>query len=165
MNISGFTSISQELAEHLGLAYQVLGGGGKEPLRGRPEPISALVDPIQIQLLNTDGGPLATFTAYLVFVTTDSHVDLQIAGDVVGGRSCIGDGQWSIGLPGSGALVPLPRLLPRRWRAGEPRTMPTTTTFSVAPDTYAEALARVAARAGDRARLAAAAAADTAAAV
>ena len=89
----------------------------------------------------------------------------QIAGDVVGGRSCIGDGQWSIGLPGSGALVPLPRLLPRRWRAGEPRTMPTTTTFSVAPDTYAEALARVAARAGDRARLAAAAAADTAAAV
>lgn len=56
MNISGFTSISQELAEHLGLAYQVLGGGGKEPLRGRPEPISALVDPIQIQLLNTDGG-------------------------------------------------------------------------------------------------------------
>ncbi|KAG2425464.1 hypothetical protein HXX76_013674 [Chlamydomonas incerta] len=161
MNINGVTYMSRELADHLGLAYQVLGGNGMQPLVGDPQTIAALVDPIQIQLLNTDGGPLATFTAYLVFVTADAHVDLQVAADLCGTHS-IGGGVWSIGLPDSGALVPLPRLLPRRWRAGEPRFLPFTTTFVVAQDTYAEAVALVAARAAVRARLAAAAAGQNA---
>ncbi|KAG2425474.1 hypothetical protein HXX76_013684 [Chlamydomonas incerta] len=154
LGVQGATYISSSLAQHLGLRVVALGGSGRVSL-GRRGPVSLLVEPVRIQLLDTDGGPVATYPAPLVFVMDAAPFDLHIALDVCGGCRLSSAGCRVSPLGAQEPNVALPRLVPRRWREGERRERPQAAPVWVAEDTHDEALALAAARAAARARVAA----------
>ncbi|KAG2440656.1 hypothetical protein HYH02_010235 [Chlamydomonas schloesseri] len=157
LNPSGSTYMSKELAQALGLRTVALGGGGAQSVLGGGGAVSMLVDPVQIQLLDTNGGAFATYAAPLVFVFEYGPFEMQIAADVCDIVSISGAG-YTVALPdGRGGVRP-PRLVPRRWQPGEEHLDRFTISTWVADDTYDEAVERVRARAAVRARVAAAAA-------
>ncbi|KXZ46848.1 hypothetical protein GPECTOR_40g582 [Gonium pectorale] len=142
------TGISRSLADLLGLRYRRLGGAGYGPIigKGYGTDLHALLDPLDIEVLDTAGRPALTLHAPIVFVLErTTPFDLMLGGDVMdryGIEPITADG--SLGMmrktPGGG-LAPVggaPELVPRRLRPGEDGPM--SLSWRISNSTYSEAL-------------------------
>ncbi|KXZ55333.1 hypothetical protein GPECTOR_3g465 [Gonium pectorale] len=142
------TGISRSLANLLGLRYRRLGGAGYGPIMGSGygHELHALLDPLDIEVLDTAGRPALTMHAPIVFVLEhETPFDLMLGGDVMdryGIESMTLDGsRGMVRKEPGGGLAPVggaPELVPRRLRPGEEGAM--SLSWRVSNSTYSDAL-------------------------